>query len=237
MVFTVGVWPDFQDPYTKDGIHKVVALDLLARHVLLTRLEKRGLLNEKSALVLSVLASGQNYPSWLVGDTEAIRSRMKDCCASREDPSTVHQDHRFPYGKRVLFDTSVCHDAWLQHVAKKLNAPMRARRSFASTFPGLLVSDVIAPTVPGWMLPLIQTCLWFVADTPEEMGWNHATILSRMMAEEDDERPNHVSYWVAPFRKAYPPSCSCVSSGEELGEWTFRFLEDLVEQHSDTDLR
>ena len=105
---------------------------------------------------------------------------------------------------------------------------------FVSTFPGLLVSDIFAPTVPS---PPLKTCSWFVAGKPDEMGWNHASILARAAAAEDDERPTppRVGYWVAPFRKAYPPSCSGVSGAETLGEWTFRFLEDLVEKHSAAD--
>jgi NAD(P)-dependent dehydrogenase (short-subunit alcohol dehydrogenase family) len=34
VVLTVGVWPDVSEPRTDDGVDKVVALDLLARHVL-----------------------------------------------------------------------------------------------------------------------------------------------------------------------------------------------------------
>ena len=33
--FTVGCWPNYSDPYTADGVEKVVALDLLARHAVL----------------------------------------------------------------------------------------------------------------------------------------------------------------------------------------------------------
>ena len=61
LVFTVGAWPDFSDPFTADGVDKVVALDLLARHLVLEGLAKAGLLNQ-GGRVLNVLASAQNVP-------------------------------------------------------------------------------------------------------------------------------------------------------------------------------
>uniref|UniRef100_A0A7S0ASS1 Uncharacterized protein n=1 Tax=Minutocellus polymorphus TaxID=265543 RepID=A0A7S0ASS1_9STRA len=57
--FTVGCWPNYSDPYTADGVEKVVALDLLARHTVLTGLIRHKLLNtgkDTGARIISTLA-------------------------------------------------------------------------------------------------------------------------------------------------------------------------------------
>mmetsp|Transcript_12532 Transcript_12532/g.18404 ORF Transcript_12532/g.18404 Transcript_12532/m.18404 type:complete len:208 (+) Transcript_12532:1470-2093(+) len=79
IIFTVGAWPNFSERCTQEGIHKVVALDLVARHCILTRLHLAGLIYKNSCTVMSVLAAGQHYPSFLVGDSSAVKSRMKNC--------------------------------------------------------------------------------------------------------------------------------------------------------------
>lgn len=66
VVFTVGVWPDTGPAWaTADGVDKVLALDLVARHILLTQLASQKLLGD-GCRVMSVLATSQRLPSALI---------------------------------------------------------------------------------------------------------------------------------------------------------------------------
>merc|ERR1712154_245452 len=104
VVFTVGAWPDFDDPYTPEGIHKVVMLDLVARHAILTRLRSFGLLSPDGCVVMSVLGSVVEFPSFLVGDVqgertaasaaEAVKSRMRRCVVRLDDDDDEEEEER-----------------------------------------------------------------------------------------------------------------------------------------------
>jgi len=148
---------------------------------------------------------------------------------------------------RTLFDTSICHDAWLQYTATTLFSPPNNNNgvSLVSTFPGLLVSDVISSTFPSWLLPIMKALYWPFADTQRTMGINHASILAIAAASEvsvaassqqsnksnnNNNNSSVVSYWAAPLLQAYHP-CSG-SEDQQLGEWTYNWLEDIVKKYS-----
>lgn len=224
VIFTVGAWPNLSEPYTQDGIHKVMALDLVARHVILSRLASVGLLcKDGPCTVMSVLAAAQNYPSFLIGDSNAIRSRMKECVVNLENDAksnkgSNHYNHR---GMCTLLDASICHDAWLQHMTKKLPENV----SLIATFPGLMKSEIVKSTFPAWLVPFIEALMWPVADTQNIMGINHASILVA-----PGVRQKRVSYWVAPLLEAH--EISAIANDEGLGEWTYNWLEEIVRLHS-----
>ena len=73
LFFTVGSWPDYSAPLSSEGIDKVVALDLLSHHVVLTRLYQHGLL-ANSARVMNTIASTQNFP---FQSTAAVLARLE----------------------------------------------------------------------------------------------------------------------------------------------------------------
>ena len=73
LFFTVGSWPDYSAPLSSEGIDKVVALDLLSHHVVLTRLYQHGLL-ANNARVMNTIASTQNFP---FQSTAAVLARLE----------------------------------------------------------------------------------------------------------------------------------------------------------------
>ena len=98
--------------FTADGVHKVVALDLVARHVILTQLAGAGLLSPECR-VLSILAASQAYPRMLV-DAASVQQHLEAACVSLP-PATAS----LAGGFSTMFHTALAHDAWLRHVATR----------------------------------------------------------------------------------------------------------------------
>jgi hypothetical protein len=48
-------------------------------------------------------------------------------------------------------------------------------------FPGVLVSDLMSSSFPGWLVPVLKLFQTPLADSDEECGMNHAIILGRRM--------------------------------------------------------
>ena len=117
--FTVGVWPNFSDPFTADGVERVVALDLLARHVLLKGLVGRSLL-QPSARVMNTLASTQRFP---LIDADWVQGRLR----------ASYGDGAAPPGElfSALVPVSAAADAYLQQAASQLPSV-----TFVGMFPG-----------------------------------------------------------------------------------------------------
>mmetsp|Transcript_12532 Transcript_12532/g.18405 ORF Transcript_12532/g.18405 Transcript_12532/m.18405 type:complete len:136 (+) Transcript_12532:2099-2506(+) len=121
-------------------------------------------------------------------------------------------------GFRTLLDTSMCHDAWLKHMVRKLPGSV----SLVSTFPGLLVSDIMNITFPGWLIPILKIVMWPLADTQRTMGIHHASILAAPIINS-----NRVSCWVSPLLEAH--ETNAITNVEKLGKWTYEWLEELIE--------
>jgi len=258
VVFTVGAWPNFQQPFTSDGIHKVIMLDLVARHVILKQLIEQGLLSDESnggCTVMSVLASGQKYPSFIfgLGTANDIRNRMKECVATnpvkyKKERKKLKLKH---YGFKTMLDTSVCHDAWLDYMVTENKMPNWI--TVAGIFPGVLVSDLMGSTFPVWFTPVLKLLMWPIADTQEDMGMNHVAILSALsqqrkhqtsssslsskttMKDNNTARKNTATWWAAPLLEPHeinPLSLSSSSDGGRgLGLWTYNWLEQIVHIH------
>ena len=168
LFFTVGAWPDFKDPFTADGVEKVLALDLVARHVILARLVDEGLLND-GAVVVNTLASTQNFP---FVNKPQIRIRL----TSDRPPRSLLTG---------LFPIAVAADAWLPAAA--VHYPSL---SFAGVFPGIVVSDIAEPSLPSWAYSIYKRLLPFLALAPIDAGLNHLAIASAPQL-----RAKGVSYW------------------------------------------
>ena len=263
VVCTVGVWPNVSEPFTSDGIDKVLMLDLVARHIIVTRLVSAGQLGPGCRL-MNVLASGQHLPSALFPTASSVREVLEACvrsdataalggdgglaAASSEglgSPLTTASDpprEDMPPASRyrlespvrsavlTLLGTAIAHDAWLQQLARQ-----HPDLTVASTFPGLLVTDLpytILPVRPGrtreWLhalIPVLHLAMAPISDTDAQMGLNHASILaSPNVAAHRAVRP--VSYWAAPLlqaREAHP-----LAYDEELAAWVYAFVEGLA---------
>ena len=223
VIFTVGVWPDALEPRTRDNIDKVVALDLLARHIILTRLADAGAL-AVGCRVMSVLASCQHYPAAMM-DAESVRRRV----GAALDVSAAPGRHSLKSAALTLLTTAVAHDAWLHHLGGMLCGRLSPSSSssppvrLVATFPGLLVTDLPHTALPGWLADCLKLPLALVADSPEQVGRAHASILASPSLLRTSEP---VSYHVAPLleaRCAHP-----LAYDASLGEWVYDLLEGLV---------
>lgn len=223
MVFTVGMWPCSSEPYTADGVDKVIALDLVARHILTTRMYKKGLL-ASGCRVMNVLASGQKFPGF---DAQSIRARLEAGVAIATEVERIDH-HSISSAAAILFAVAIAHDAWLQHVAKLLPSIC-----FTSTFPGVLVTDLPKASLPSWLIPVLNVAMTPVADSYEEMGLRHATILAsqhRFHHSDDNWEEPTVRYWAVPLlqaREGHP-----LVYDTELARWVYDFAERIVQNHS-----
>ena len=214
VIFTVGTWPDVSSPRNTDGIDKVFQLDLLARHIILTRLLEAKLLDPMGCRIMSVLASAQHYPPSLM-DGDSVRTRLTEAVKPPEAPS--------PQGVRdavlTLLTTAVAHDAWLHHLGK-----LHAARpiSFIGTFPGLLVTDLPHTALPSWLASTLKCLMAPVADSDEIMGRNHCSILASLPFKS-------TTYFAAPLLEARLGHPLALSEEEGLGKWVYDLMEAAIE--------
>ena len=75
-------------------------------------------------------------------------------------------------GFELMLGTAIDADIWLQPMQKTL--PPNAH--VLGTFPGLLVSDLMSSSFPGWRVPVLKLLQTPLADSDEECGINHAII-------------------------------------------------------------
>ena len=163
--FTVGCWPNYSDPYTADGIEKVVALDLVARHAVLAGLIRHRLLNtdkETGGRIISTLASAQQFP---FQSADAVRQRL-------EESTELIPPGRVPF---CLMPVGLAGDAWLREASRRYQ---EHNLQFVGTFPGVVSTEVATTSFPSWMAPLLRAKLWLMASTEEEAGLTHVAIAS-----------------------------------------------------------
>lgn len=184
VVFSIGVWPEATNAYTSDGIHKVLAIDLLSRHLVMKALVANRLLHNE-VRVMSILASCQAIPKMVV-DTKSFHQGIN----AATTPGAVIG---LSGGFHLMLCTSIANDAWLQGLEKTL--PKKAH--CMGTFPGVLATDLMANTLSAWMVPLAKMGMAPIADSDENMGLQHAMILA-----SDNVTKRRVSYWAAPRLEA-----------------------------------
>jgi len=160
--FTVGCWPNYNDPFTADGIEKTVALDLVARHVVLKLLIEHKLLNRNEVRVMSTLASAQKFPFQSV-------QRVQKCL---EDAAKSVPPGYVPFS---LMPVGIAGDAWLREASEKYKSN---NIRFVGMFPGLVFTDVATTSFPKWMAPFLRAKLWLISHTEEEAGLSHITVIT-----------------------------------------------------------
>eukprot|EP00634_Sargassococcus_sp_CCMP2135_P015604 CAMPEP_0198671512 /NCGR_PEP_ID=MMETSP1467-20131203/86464_1 /TAXON_ID=1462469 /ORGANISM="unid. sp., Strain CCMP2135" /LENGTH=348 /DNA_ID=CAMNT_0044408313 /DNA_START=90 /DNA_END=1133 /DNA_ORIENTATION=- len=197
--FTVGAWPDSRKPRTADGVERVVALDLLARHVVLTRLVHDKLLKD-DAVVVNVLASAQNFPGL---SAVVVKRRLVD---------SVKKDVPPPGLVSSLGTVAVAADAYLQAAARRF-----PRVTFVGTHPGLVATDLPSSYFPPWFLPVFHALITPFADDALDVGFLHLALAAssrRFFA-------GNVSYWnhLLEARPTHP-----LAYDQDLSEFVWKFL-------------
>lgn len=217
VILTVGMWPDWKDPRTSDGLDKVIALDVLARF-LVTR-EVLPLLNP-GARVMSALASTWKRIFWR--DLTSIDSnKIKDIATGKLEK------HSLP---EALATASTLGDTWMQLMSRH-----HPEVGFVGTFPGIVVTDLLDHgTFPKWLIPFADRALKSAGMEPEDCGRLHATIISSSNAVR---RP--VTYFSVNQHgklitdvKLEGRFTSSLAYDEGFGEWVWSFLEDTVANHT-----
>jgi len=157
VAFTVGVWPDKEEPRTSDGVDKVIALDVLARFVVFRELLP---ILKPDAKVLSVLGSTQKTPP--VPSLETVKKLLTGEKESYLTP-------------QMLASAGVAADAWLQAAAVR-----HPEMTFVGTFPGIVATTLVSTskTFPSCLRPILAAGQKLVALTPEDCGRRHAQILA-----------------------------------------------------------
>ena len=107
--------------------------------------------------VMGVLASASQFP--LLGDTASLQQRLE---ASVHTPSAAPPVRGYPSTldfPRTLFGAAAAHDAWLNHLASGTDGRLPSDVVLLGTFPGLLVTELMATAVPAWLVPLLQLAM------------------------------------------------------------------------------
>lgn len=174
VVFTVGAWPDWKNPKTKDGCDKVIGLDVVARYAVFMRLVERGLC-AKGCVVVGVCASG-------------MKVHCKEETMKRVMLGELSPDWNVI---RTKLTAGLAHDAWLLQLASHY-----PEFTFIGTYPGTIATDVLVPTVGR----TINTLLWGLLrlvnmpNSTEEVGLNHCALIGSLRGQPGifffDERLN-----------------------------------------------
>ena len=170
--FTIGAWPDWKDTHTSDGIERVFALDLLARHMLLSQLVKDDLLSQ-GAVIVNTLAPTQNIPFM---SKTLIKHRLASVANTTKPPTSLFA---------AIFPIAIAADAWLPAAASHYKG-----LSFAAVFPGIVVSDLAKPALPAWAFRLYKAAIKPFAISALDSGYAHLAI-----AAAPQVKAKGVSYW------------------------------------------
>lgn len=201
LIFTVGVWPDTSNPVTVDGVNKVFAVDVLGRFTVLTGV--RPLLSS-GARVMSVLASTTMMHG--LPAVEAIKSIIKG-----QSPPGLG-------GFGMLAIAAVSADAMLQQAALR-----HPDLLFVGTQPGVVATDVVRTSFPGWLADMLQGVMRLFAQSEEEAGNVHINILSAPNLEH--RKVSYVDY-LYEARETMQ-----LAYDQEFGKWLWSFLEGAVHQY------
>jgi hypothetical protein len=201
---TVGIWPDWKDPKSSDGVDKVIALDVLARYLV-----TRDLLPSFSegARIMSVLGSTVKLPP------PPSEQTIKDLAVGRSAS----------YGLGDILGTAgVLGDTWMQSMV----AVLRPDIHLIGTWPGIVGSDLIgrSKTFPWWLRPFLVVGGKIVGMSIEKSGAIHTQIITSPNAAL---RP--VSYFNVKLegRRTNP-----LAYDGAFQEWVWNFLEETVANHS-----
>jgi hypothetical protein len=200
VVLTVGIWPDREQPKTSDGIDKVIALDVLARFIIIE--EVKSLLN-KGARIMSVLGSTARNPA--PPKVDVLKTVVE---GSRARPAIT----------QILGTAGVCMDSWLQAASSR-----HPDIAFVGTFPGVVATDIVqtSNTFPRCLRPILACGQRLVALTPEECGSLHVQILVSPNVQVG--RASYFNVLRLEGRKTNP-----LAYDLDLSNWLWSFLDDVL---------
>jgi NAD(P)-dependent dehydrogenase (short-subunit alcohol dehydrogenase family) len=163
IVLTVGAWPDATTPRNVDGRDRSIGLAIDARYAIVERMLATGMLRDRpGSRVLSVLASTKvDVPP---PDRPTMRRILQGEMAFDGMPGSFAQ---------IMGTEAAAHDAMLMGLARA-----HPDVAFIGTHPGIVVTDVIAPTFPWVLVPVLKLCMWPLARSEEAIGWITAQILA-----------------------------------------------------------
>mmetsp|Transcript_116617 Transcript_116617/g.341331 ORF Transcript_116617/g.341331 Transcript_116617/m.341331 type:complete len:377 (-) Transcript_116617:52-1182(-) len=216
VVLTVGMWPDWKDPRTDDGLDKVISLDLVSRF-LVTR-EVLPLLNS-GARVMSILASTWRFIFWR--DVTGIApATMKDIAAGK-----LEGHYSLP---QMLGTVGTMGDAWLQLMSKH-----HPEVNYIGTFPGVVATELLDHGfVPKWLIPLANLALKNAGLDPVECGKLHATIISSPNAARRPVTYFGVRQMGHSSAKLEGRLTNSLAYDAEFGQWVWSFLEETIANHT-----
>lgn len=197
LVFTVGVWPNFADPFTADGIERVVALDVLARFVVLEGVKEA---LGPGARIMSVMGSTLELPFPPQAEVRRI----------------VSGDNLDGGLGGILTSAAAAADAMMR-VAARENEGL----TFIGMHPGLLKTYIAASTFGGPLNALLGVLTAPIALSEEECGAVHVHVLTADNAERSGPgRPAFFNHWLE-GREA-----SGLAQDHEFGEWVWAWLHE-----------
>eukprot|EP00927_Polykrikos_kofoidii_P053535 TRINITY_DN48145_c0_g1_i1.p1 TRINITY_DN48145_c0_g1~~TRINITY_DN48145_c0_g1_i1.p1 ORF type:complete len:346 (+),score=52.26 TRINITY_DN48145_c0_g1_i1:86-1123(+) len=161
VVFTVGVWPDLANPQTPNGINKVVALDVVARFLVLNGI--RAQLNHE-ARILNVLASTFKLPT---PSTQSLKGIIS---------GEVYNPNFW-----ALPSASIAADALLFHSARKFPSV-----KLIGVHPGFVKTELPASTFPVWVAEILKALMTPFAVSEDTIGATLASIISSPNVERRD---------------------------------------------------
>eukprot|EP00009_Paramoeba_aestuarina_P008837 CAMPEP_0201521126 /NCGR_PEP_ID=MMETSP0161_2-20130828/14235_1 /ASSEMBLY_ACC=CAM_ASM_000251 /TAXON_ID=180227 /ORGANISM="Neoparamoeba aestuarina, Strain SoJaBio B1-5/56/2" /LENGTH=349 /DNA_ID=CAMNT_0047919703 /DNA_START=80 /DNA_END=1129 /DNA_ORIENTATION=- len=127
VVFTVGQWPDRENPNTEEGTNKVLALDVYARFTVFEELQKQGLIAENGR-VMNILASTVDVPGAALTEKE-----MKEILSQGKN------DFNLGGMKGILSTACICADNFVVTAASRYPT-----LSFIGAHPGLVQTDLVS---------------------------------------------------------------------------------------------
>jgi len=205
LVMTLGIWPDWENPNTADGLNKVFAIDNLARFILIQKLRK---LLKPGARVMSVLASTMK-----TGYID--ESVIKDVVTGKIN--------EFGFGNmpELMLTAATVGDVMLEQAGKRF-----PEVRFIGTHPGLVATELLDNTFPKWVTKPAMTLLLFlgVLNTESACGRIHATILS---SENVEKRQTTYFNFLLDGRKTIN-----LAYDDDFGKWLWQTLEEMMIQYS-----
>jgi len=198
VVMTIGVWPDWENPLTTDGIDKVVAIDLRSRFMVLNGIKQ---LLKPGARIMNVLASSMRMApigadaikEYISGKRFSVMNSlgMMSAVSYSADAFMVESSRRFPQFK------------------------------FIGTHPGVVHTDLMDNTFPKWMVRILQFLTdWFqMTISEDECGRIHTLILT---SENVDKRPATFFNHLLEGRRS-----GDIAYEKQYGSWLWNELERI----------
>mmetsp|Transcript_6180 Transcript_6180/g.7190 ORF Transcript_6180/g.7190 Transcript_6180/m.7190 type:complete len:95 (-) Transcript_6180:197-481(-) len=86
----------------------------------------------------------------------------------------------------------------------------------------------------GLSLNFIDTTSIFTNNIQHTIPFNSTQFISIQCTHihNNNNNNNNVSYWVAPLLQTHQPCSGSNEDDAQLGEWTYHWLEEIVQKHS-----